>query len=266
MTEDRKTDAEVVRDLTAIQSGIRSTGSVPMAFLPEGFGVHSLERFLDTPPRIRESVRLTDVPSMAAYLDRFGSEETTIFADPDANKINAVLDYHGAGEPDNTDHTATMEVKPSEEWKAWLGLAMGQPTQQQMGEFLEERAGDIVKPEPADVIEAAMTLEATKRVHFRQSTRLRDGLVQLTYQEEDQTKGGIKLPERLTLSIPVFERGPVEQIGILLRFRIGREEGRLTFVVKVENVHDIERQAFERIVGDLKAAMKGDIAIYYGGR
>lgn len=124
-------------------------------------------------PRFRRgTAALTTLASFITHVQRFGDEDTVVFADDSrtAPKLTAVLDYHRADQTDESrsdgdvvrlhgeyrhgKHRSTHAFPLSDEWKAWMA-ANGKPMS--MGAFsvfLEDRIGDIAIAEddfPEDV-------------------------------------------------------------------------------------------------------------------
>ena len=108
-------------------------------------------------------------------------------------------------------------------------------------------------PDAASIMDMVMTFDATKKVTFRQSDRLHDGQRQLTYTEENEVRGNVILPERMTILVEVLEGQKPERINIRVRYRI--EDGRLTFLFEIHDQADAERVAFDRAEAALEAAL-----------
>ena len=224
---------------------------VPLAMVPEGCEIEGLERYLPSPTRIRQYVTVATVDSFIGYLDKFAHPTGAIFANEPKSQIVAVLDYHGmAGEAHASwcTHRLTLDLKKSREWHVWRGKHGLSLTQAQFADFLEDNNADIVHPEAASVLEAAMHLEATKTVKFRSALNLDNGATQFTYDEavEGKGKGTIKVPSRFTIRIPIMAGQHPTDIEARLRYRIS-DEGGLTFTYKLANPDKLLEDQFEAI-------------------
>lgn len=247
-----KTETQAGFDLSAAgkpSTGLLATGA--FVALPEGFMVHDLEDFQARPNRVSEAVTVREVASLAEYLTRFADANTVTFADWAAGKIKAVLDYHGPkGAASHASHSCTFAAQRSAAWAAWKNANDQQKSQVGFGRFLEERAPDVVKPDSATIVETCMSLDAIKKVSFRSAVRLSDGFRQLQYVEDNETKGGIRVPEVITILVPVYEGMEPDRIDVRLRYRM--DEGKLTMWVTIDNLADIEKAAFERCIDALQ--------------
>jgi uncharacterized protein YfdQ (DUF2303 family) len=257
-----KTEYESKRDDVAASDVSRAQmeGRGLFATLPGGYLIHSLEEFQERPNRIYENRVFADVTSLAGYLGRFETDDSVGFASASSRSINVVIDYHTAEEgsggdalPSHGDHLAGFRARYSEPYKAWRDLhSKGGIRQKAAGEFLEDRAQDVKRPEPADIMDMVMNFEALKKVDFKSSTRLRDGSVQFVYVEETEARGQVTVPEHLTLFVPVFDGMDPQEIRVRIKFRI--EEGRLLFAFEIHDIQTLEDEAFGRCVDALKVA------------
>jgi len=83
---------QTARDLAgAMSETFTPAGSeTDLMLVHKDFRVEDLEKFLDAPVRIRETVSMGDLSSLSAYVNRFKNADTTLgFALPD--RIGAVL-------------------------------------------------------------------------------------------------------------------------------------------------------------------------------
>lgn len=233
------------------------------AALPEGYYVASLEAYQAMPNRHRADHRFVAVASLAEYINRFGSDRTMISADYSAAKIGSVIDGDSKDEPSHKEHSARFEAQLSDKVKAWLGICAKPLTQVQFGLFLEDRAVDVVVPDAADVMEMVMKFDATKKVSFKSSTRLSDGSRQFQYVEDNDTRGGVTLPDHFIIFAPVYRGMEPQKIKFMVRYRI--EDGSLRFQVEMHDKDEVLREAFERCVDALKTDLTIDLPIYVVG-
>lgn len=233
------------------------------AIVPEGYRIESLERFQTLPNRTEANHSFVTVESLADYYRKHGADATAmVSADYKAAQIVAVLDGDRADGPGFKAHKATFKAEVAPKLAAWLkvsGQPMGQTT---FGEFLESRAVDVVQPDAATIMEMVMTFDATKKVTFKQSTRLSDGQRQFQYIEENETRGAVTLPERIVVRTPIYRGQAAQDVTFLLRYRI--EDGALRFTVTMHNKDEVMQEAFDRCVADFRDAAQPSV-IYVTG-
>lgn len=228
---------------------------------PKDWAIHDLEEYRACPSRVEASHTFLTVGSLVAYIKRYCNTVTDCdFVTSCAHQgvISAVLDYHGGAErPGWCRHVATFKAVMSPEYKAWRGLHRKPVSQVDACEFLEDRAFDVVEPAGADIMEMIMKFEALKKVTFSSSMRLRDGNVQVLYQEDTEARGALTIPDTITLLVPVFEGMEPDRITVRLRFRI--VDGALKFSFVIARIEELERQAFERCEDAFRKAMPDTI-------
>lgn len=233
--------------------------------LPEGYEVHALENFQGRPNRIVARPTMRTAASLAAYVNRFREAGTVLFSSPGNREVYAHIDYHDATTGNEAggenarfcSHTATYTAIYSAEYAAWRAIFDRPMSQVDAGEFLEERATDVIEPGAADIMDMVMQFDALKKVTFRQSTRLHSGERQLTYTEENEARGAVTLPEAITIRVPVFDGMEPDRLKVRVRYRIN-DEGRLRFSFLLHDRQAIEDQAFYRCEDAVMAGITGD--------
>lgn len=219
------------------------------------------------PPRIVQSVVLHDRDSLVAYVNRFKSTATRLFAEPGflaagQAKIVAVLDYHNASQADHCGHVATIAPRYSEQWQRWHKACAAPMKKAEFAEFIEEVRADIVEPDAAKLLDIVRTFKASKRVKFDSVVYQSNGDVKLAYDERTEQKGSSgALPEVMKLGIPVYFRGAPYAVPVLVRYRVG--QGAVGFQLKMDRSDIIEDAAFSEMA---KAVGEATGIDYYLGR
>lgn len=235
---------------------VHDVEGVPVIVLPDGDGewrheVVDVEKHLANPRRKRGSVVVRDVASFIAYVKRHQTE-STIAAATDEGDIVAVLDHHAPG-PDGEagwgEHSVQLHRPRTTAFKAWVATDRKPLTQVQFAEFLEERIGEIVAPDGADLIRVAQTFTASKKINFSQAHRLDNGQMQAQYVEELEggasgAGGTLQVPTAFDLLLQPYRDSESFPISAALRWRLN--EGRLTFTFllsevleqRLEEIHD----------------------------
>lgn len=221
--------------------------------------VQSLEEHLPAPLRIREQVYITEATSFIDYWQRFASDSSVIFADLNQRRFRAVFDYHEPQRPKWCEHGATLICDHSTEWKTWSASNAKSMEQSSFAEFIEANAIDIVQPAAAEMIQIALTLQAKTKVDFASGIRLDNGQVQLTYQEKIEgsagPKGELKIPEKFTLALRIFQGGDKYQVEAYLRYRI--KEGKATFFYQIIRPERLIEDAFEQVKKQVETGCTG---------
>jgi uncharacterized protein YfdQ (DUF2303 family) len=206
--------------------------------LPEGYKLHDVSDPYALPPHIiKTHVTVDTRASLSAYVNRFAQRETILIADYDAGTVKAILDWHkdslDDGEPlapMPREHTCTLKLRPSEEFKRWAAFENKFHEQAEFAAFLEENAVDVVDPEPAVFIEISRDLEGTQGVTFKSSTRLENGDRAFNYEKETRAKGDIKIPREFTLSIPLYDGEDPVALRCAFRWQINAGALQMGFV------------------------------------
>lgn len=234
---------------------------VPVAAIPAGYTVESMEKYLQEPLRVKQKVVLLTPADFCAYFERFKDESSVVFADERNATYLAIIDYH---EADNTPawngHTAKYECPKSPEWSIWTGCSGKKMTQADFAQFIEDNYIDITDPAHADMIEISHTLEARKDVAFGSSTRLADGQVQFKYTENIQGSAGaagtMKIPDAFHLAIPVYLGGPLSGVKARLRYRIDNQ-GKLAMWYDLHRPEKVVESATRDITATIREKLAG---------
>lgn len=199
-------------------------------------------------PRHRAGLaRLTDEDSFIAFVARWGSDDTVIYADTAALGFTAVLDDHPAGEDGSRwqQHRAIYTCPRSAEWQEWSGRD-GKPfTQTEFGDFLESRLEDLVAgesmPAPLDVLAVARQLHIRTTGEFRREINTTTGDHILVNKSQTDT-GSTVIPRAFAIAIPVFDGGVRYQLEARVRLTFENGSPRFSFVLHRRK--EVERLAF----------------------
>jgi hypothetical protein len=281
-------------DLTAeaIQTVLQRLDSTPKGvdlqdgrqgvIIPAG---HKLEMIAPTTPvlpgRVHATVLMHDQASFIAYINRYKTEATQLFAEPGflsggTAKMQAVLDYHRAAangemkdkdnkkvtQANHTAHVANFVPRYSEAWTRWQAATKEPMEQAELAEFIEENRADIVDPSAAQMLDIVRTFKVKKDSEYDSLTYQADGAVKLHYSERVQQQGSTLFPEKLAIGIPVYFRGEVFKVGVFARFKLGG--GKVRFQLKLDRDDVIEDEAFKAMIEKVSEAV--GIGAYLGRR
>lgn len=243
----------------------------PIALLPNGVSVESLEHLLPAPTRTRQKLTVLDAGSFIDYVNRFANSATAVFCNgPEGRTFSAVIDYHQPDSPAWRDHIATYRCPTTIEWGRWKESDRKRMDQATFAEFIEENVKDITQPEneanapgAADMLEISRTLEAKKNITFRQGTRLDNGQVQLTYNEEIDGRAGeagqLRIPEQFFIAVKPFLGGDAFCVPARFRYRI--QEGRLQMWFELVRPDKVLEEAYNAVRTTIQTAI-GDVPLY----
>lgn len=250
----------------------------PYAVIPDGFTLTPLPlRPLNPlPDHIRQAVRLEDSESFITYVKAFRIHTTRVFAaavklqnvspnNAGGAKFTALLDYH-EGQTEQkaarVAHVVEYPVPLSLEFSIWLASSGKGLAQMDFVQFIENNCMDVVKPTSADLMELALNFEAKTSVTFQSKVDRVSGGRSLIFQEDvaagqSGNIGQMKVPDGLTLRIPVFEGGKPYEFQARLEYR--PQSGRLTITYHLQRPHDVFRAAWKDLRAEIATALELEI-------
>ncbi|MGZ9668026.1 YfdQ family protein [Pseudomonas sp. GNP014] len=229
----------------------------PFALVPDGTQIKDLEGLLAAPSRIRQAVKVLDADTFIAYINRYATPASVVFCDgPEGRTFKGVLDYHQPEKPSWGQHVAIYQCPISIEWGRWKTSDRKKMDQATFAEFFEDNIRDITAPEgipnapsAADMLEISRTLEAKKNISFRQGTRLDNGQVQLTYNEQIDGQAGetgqLKIPEQFYIGVKPFLGGDAFCVPVRFRYRI--QESRLVMWFELVRPDKVLEEAYTTV-------------------
>lgn len=210
-------NAKTILDAGLLSAGVISShGGIPFVTMPDGAKHIGIESLLTAPIRKRGSVITTDTSSFIHYTMKHGSlDDCTIYAEIESElnrfSLVAVINDHGDEKAQWRDHRCSYDPKQSVEWKRWLSNNKSVMSQADFATWLEDNLTDIAAvegmPTGADVLAMALGFEANAEKKFRSKINLQSGGFSLEFVEDEtkQTKTSMKVFERFTLGLPVFD-------------------------------------------------------------
>lgn len=193
--------------------------------LPDRIRLHDISDPTRLPSRVKQAITVDDRASLSAYANRYKSDCSIIIADFDALTISARLDWHEHNQraefpaPGHNTHAATLALRPSEEFSRWDEMEGKIHPQADFARFLEENSVDIGFPEAATMIEISRDFEATVGQVYKSAVRLDNGDRKLVFESDTKVQNGVIIPEKFTLSIPIYNGEEPEELTCLFRWR-----------------------------------------------
>lgn len=240
-------NAKTILDAGAAVTEIRTVEGVPVAIVPDGYRLHTLERLLEQERPLRQTgnLDLLDADSFVRYVrphvDAGGNVDLQYRIEP-APLFKAILNAATPGQPAHQDHTATYAAPLSREWKEWTKYDGQKMNQVQFAQFIERNLLDINSPTGAEMMELATSFQAKKGVNFASGTKLQNGETQLVYEETIQAKAGqkgqITVPDEIKIVIPVFEGSTTGDV-LTAKFRYAIDGGSLSMWYELVRPHKV---------------------------
>jgi uncharacterized protein YfdQ (DUF2303 family) len=249
-------EAEIVRDVTREATAPTEIDPTKLYLTADSRSqIIDLEDRLPSPRRAKGVYVAATVESFIGYAKHHESpEKTTVWIEPTAGRIIAVLDDHGDEGPNWGQHRIKLLLTPSDEWVRWKSRDGRLGSQQEFAEHIEESQLDIVEPDGATVLEMAESFHATTSAQFKSAQRLATGEVQFAYVEEVNAtagkKGEIDIPKSITVALAPFLGEEVVPIEALIRYRV--RAGELAIGYKLVRPDDVVRAAIDMIAGRLR--------------
>lgn len=206
---------------------------------------------------------VVDVPSFAGYLAKHSLTNTELWGSRDGSKITAIINATAETDEDNPgiggweDHTCTLRLTHSDDWKEWSVIDGKYLPQVTFAEFVEDHLPNFQSPNGAEMLELAQTFRAASKVDFSSSQRLKSGATALNYTETTEakaggTKGSIDVPDTIALGMRVYDGGQAYPMTARLRYRING--GDLVLGIKLDRPRDVLQAAFDGVVADVQKA------------
>lgn len=253
-------------------------GFMPQIIVPKGYELHSipLATLKPLPDHIRQAVTLEDADSFIAYVKTFRTSTAQLFAaavklasvsaqNAGGACFTALLDYHGGGKNEQTAgrvaHTAKYPVPLALEFSTWLGSNGKAMAQMDFVGFIEANCADVVTPDSASIMELALNFEAKSSVNFQSKVDRVTGGRNLTFQEQVEAGapnvGQMRVPEWLTLLLPVFDGGKAYEFKARMEYR--PNNSRLTITYHLQRPHQVFRQAWNDLRAEIANALEVQI-------
>ncbi|VDC28254.1 DUF2303 family protein [Pseudogemmobacter humi] len=223
------------------------------ATLPKEFTLRELEDDARLDPFPRQRVTVDDRASLSAYANRYSDSRSIIIADYDALTISARLDWHHHNQDSDqalrtgpNEHSATLKLRPSEEFMRWDAFVQkGFHDQETFARFLEENSCDVHLPDPATLIEISRDFEATVGQTYKSSTRLDNGDRKIFFESDSRATHDVIVPQKITLRIPFYNGEQPSDIEA--RFRWRAASGAVQFRLEWHRVEYHRRAHFTEI-------------------
>lgn len=245
------------------QQGIveKSFNGIMHVLVPNDCSLKSLETLMPAPVRIKAHPEFNDVAGFAEYVEEFKEKGSRIFVDEDNWLFCVVFDCHHKGKPAWGDHSASLKLTTSNEWRKFVSLDGKQMDNLTFAEFIEDHIAYIQNNEMsgADLLTMAQNLKVDIKGDLAIENTLHSGLRNLVIRDDHvmQGKCGDKLmsfPEKLKLTLRVFRGGKAYPIEVYVRYRAAKEG--VKFWIKIPDPAGIQEEAFNITIQDVREVTK----------
>lgn len=193
---------------------------------------------------------LTEVDSFIAHLNRWGSDNTVVYANVADLSLVAVLDDHPTDPSTCASriHRASYACPRSPSWIAWTSLDGEPQTQTKFADFVESRLEDMVgaagMPAPTEVLQMARNLNILTKGTFQREMNPTNGDSIFIAKTETDAKS-TAIPRAFMLGIQVFDGGARYEVEARVRFAL--VDGLPSFTFTLHRRTEIERDAFGEV-------------------
>lgn len=230
------------------------------ALIPEGAKIHSFEKLMRAPARIKAAHAFHDISSFGRYFKDFAEEGTRIFVDENKAEFTAVFDCDHKGAPAWGDHRIGLKMDVAPEWTKFKGKNNVKMDQHEFAEFLEDSVNYIVGPGEftgARLLEMANNINIDIKGQFACVETMAEGLKVLTIKDDSTAHANvngqtIKFPPQLELALRVFRGSKAYKFPVHLRHR-ARKEG-LLFWITIPDIERVHEDAFTTVIEQVQEA------------
>lgn len=225
---------------------------VTHVLIPSDASLKSMDHLLPAPRRIVANPEFYDVWGFADYANEFKSEGTRIFVNQADRRFFTIFDFHAPGVPAWGDHSASLEMRLSPEWRRWKDISGKVLSPIDMAEWLEDNMEYIIAPiTGADLLSMAQNYKVKLKGDLTVEQSMQSGLRTLHIKDDSvlQGKSGAKemmFPEQIELALRIFDNHDTYPVKVYLRYRTDKES--VTFFFKVPDPERLEEQAFDLVV------------------
>ncbi|CAB4137003.1 Protein of unkown function DUF2303 [uncultured Caudovirales phage] len=242
----------------------------------DGRDIVSVEQFSKTPYDVREDRQLPSLKAFTDYLEAFKQPNTVVFADTVAQKLQAVLDYHGTperlneritgfapGTPSWCKHKASFSLTQDEDFAHFLKLDKRAMEQDDLVIELTDYAPHFLVPAAADILALVGDVQLVDSKEL--ASKVGSGGLSTLYKHDKklQAKGQLQFPDVFKVALPVFKGFPARyELSFRLLWKCGDEtRNKIMFQMRLVRPHAILEAAFQDVCKQIKDAAPG-VALY----
>lgn len=234
--------------------------------------VVDLEQYRNAPRRPKGFLRVRTPQNFVDYVLKHGIQGHTLII-ADEKSVTAVFNHHAEtgtadGAPGWNDWGVILELQYTPSWTGWRGFAGTYQTQENLANWLEEQAMDVINPSGGELLDIIRNLRLVSQSVVQRRINLENGAVTFYFNEDfvpagggDDEAGSITVPPGFTIRTQVFRDGPEFEIPVLLRYRVkdGHPEWMFKFTGEASKIFD---DAFDNMTSEI--AVGTGLPVYRG--
>jgi uncharacterized protein YfdQ (DUF2303 family) len=221
-----------------------------------------LAAYMPKPDRIKKAYKLYKVESLVDYVNRFKIPGTSMFFNPESQKLVGVIDFSkDQKSPAWGEHVVIYQPETTKEWCTWLRNNEEHMEQDKFIDFLEKMIANIIDPTGSELLGLISEFKVVRKAVFSSVKRTATGEFQFTY-NEDNTRGTIAIPEMIKLAIAPFKHSETYELKAALSYSL--REGGLKLKYRLLNPERVIDDAFEGICNKVIEGIGKDVDVFYG--
>src|SRR5690606_14184241 len=110
---------------------------------------------------------------------------------------------------------------------------------------------DIVAPSAGELLDTVRDLHASRKVNFIKAVRTASDNENFEFTDETtaKTRGGLELPTKFLLNLPVYFGEPPVEVYAFLRWKL--DDGQLHLGIQLHRIEHVRQAVFKQIVLDV---------------
>lgn len=202
--------------------------------------------------------------SLADYLARYGCAETVVYADPENERISAVLNERA---PSGGHELVTMAPQLHPLWAPWAKLAGRRISLEDFARFVAENRRSIIEPAGREL---SMTLSQVRAVVSVEIDRGRgkdavNGLVVRSKIQGTEKSERVELPDSLALHVPLYVQTDAKRVDLDLCIEADRD-GTVSVLVTSGTVAEARVAAFGEMIETVRGGTEALGCVHTFGR
>lgn len=215
-----------------------------------------LNEFLERPLSFKQSIRLVDVDSFAAYYKRFATSDTIIVADVEKSIITASFDYgEDSSKPGWKRHHAMLILRKTPDYEKWCDAHGMRYSQEEFADFIQDMSHTVIEPTSASIIDMATNLRLQSSRSFTGKVNRSNGSMILSYTNDVKSGDGqqeASVPEKIHIAVYPYYASKVESVIVNLKVRLN--QGSPFFIPELDQHWKFEYDAFNEVVKRVEEA------------
>ena len=229
--------------------------------VPPNCTLKSMEKLMPAPIRIREHPSFSDIDGFSSYVEQFKEKGSRIFVDDNNWSFTTIFDCHDKDKPAWGDHSASMKVILSSEWKRFTTYDGKRMVPYDFAEFLEDNIEYLSAEEDltgADLLSMAQTFKIRVKGDVQVNESLTQGMKLLLIKDDSVVRGvnkegtEVSFPESLRFDLRIFKNHKAFPIRVFLRTR--HDNTKLEFFIKIPDPEGLQEEAFDKVIEAVKDA------------